>query len=77
MLGWSAFTTALAAFVLCWLPVIDLTLGVVALALSVLALFRQRPAWMGLLGLILGALASVTGLVVTIGLIALLNLPGS
>jgi hypothetical protein len=77
VLGWSAFVTAVVAFLVCWVPVVGLILGVAGLALSALALFRQRPAWMGLLGLILGALATVTGLVVTIGLVALLNLPAS
>jgi hypothetical protein len=75
VLGWSAFVVAVLAFLVGWIPVVGLVLGVAALALSALALFRNRPAWMGLLGLVLGALATVTGLVVTVGLVALVNLP--
>lgn len=76
-LGWSALVTAVVAFVVGWVPIAGLVLGIAALVLNALALFRQRPATMGLIGLILGALATVTGLVVTIGLVALLNLPAA
>ncbi|WP_125132241.1 hypothetical protein [Microbacterium sp. 10M-3C3] len=75
VLGWTAFVAACVAFLIGWLPVAGLVLGAAALVLSAVALFQRRPVWMGLLGLILGGLATVTGLVTTIGLVALLNLP--
>jgi hypothetical protein len=62
------FILGIAAFVLSWVFILGLLLGVGAIIVSLMAKGKEpgAPKWMWIIGLVGGILGVVTGLIVTI-----------
>ena len=76
-LALAALIVGIGAFVIGWIPWLGLLLGIAAVALSVVALIKHQSKVMSLFGLVLGGLAMLTGLVMTIGFMAVVNAPST
>lgn len=62
----TALVTGIVAFVLWWVPVLGVIVGIVAVVFGVLALVKKQSKGFGLTGLILGALGLVAALILSI-----------
>lgn len=72
VLARSALIVGICAFVTGLVPWLGLLLGIAAIVLGLFALARRQSRPMAIAGMALGAPALVTGLVVTIGFMALI-----
>lgn len=69
----AALSVGIGAFVTGWVPWLGLLLGVAAVGLAVVALVKKQSKVMGIVGSVLGGLALLTGLVMTIGFMAVVG----
>lgn len=74
-LALSALVVGIVAFVVGWMPVVGLLLGIAAVVLAILALVKRQPKGLPLTGLVLGAVALVASLGMTIAAAFLLANP--
>lgn len=75
-LALSALIVGIVAFLTGLLPVVGIVIGIAAIALGVLALVRKQSKGMSITGIILGAIAALVSVAMTIGLTAFTaNLP--
>lgn len=74
-LALAALLVGICAFIIGWIPWLGLLLGVAAVALSIFALVKHQSKVMGIFGLVLGGLAMLTGLVMTISFMNVVTAP--
>lgn len=67
----AALVVGIAAALAGWAPIVGAVIGVVAIILAVIALVKKQSKPLAITGLVLGALATVTSLVITLTLGAL------
>lgn len=75
-LALSALIVGIVAFLTGLLPVVGIVIGIAAIVLGILALARKQSKGMGVTGIILGSIAALVSVAMTIGLTAFTaNLP--
>lgn len=62
----TALVVGIVAFLFGWVPYLGIVVGVVAVVFAILALVRKQPGGMAYTGLALGAVATISSLIVTI-----------
>lgn len=65
-LALTAFILGIAAFLLPWVPVLGVMLGLAAVVVGIVALVKRQTRWMALVGTILGSLGLITALIITL-----------
>lgn len=65
-LGLTALIVGIGAFVFGWVPVLGFILGGAAIVFGILALVKKQSKGMGITGIVLGVIAVITCLIVTI-----------
>lgn len=63
----TALVVGIVAFITGWIPILGFIVGAAAVVFGVIALVKKQPKAFALSGLILGALAAVTSIAMTIG----------
>lgn len=69
-LALTALIVGIVAFLIGWVPVLGFIVGAAAVAFGIIALAKKQPKGLSITGLILGALAVITSIAMTIGVAA-------